>query len=641
LELRVRLVGEFAVEPVEGLVRRGGARGAGGRKARALLALLAVAEGRPVPVDRIVAVLWAGHPPRRPEANVATLVSRLRAAFGPEIVVGGRGGYRLGDDVRTDLEHAAGLVREAENRLARGEPSLALDAARRGLETAGASAVLADQPDADWAGPARARQNDVLRRGRAAAAEAALRTGEHRFALAVAETAAAADPLDEAAGRTVMRAAAAAGEPARALAAYERLGAALARNLGVDPAPATRALWRAIRPRPDAPDDGDEHPVSGELVGREHAWARLVRAWREAEAGRGSLVLVTGEPGIGRSRLVAELAGPAGPAAPGSIAAPAGPAGLAAPAGGVVPVRCYPTERSLLLQPVVEMLTRLATGRPAAEVRRAAGGRGTDALAALVPEIATLLGQPGVGAEPDPRWTLGAVVSFLRRLAAERPLLLVFDDLQYADGATLRLLGHLARPEPGDRLLTVGTVCSATGRSVITPTGADVVEIGPLDRAAVTRLAAGVGRAGDAAELHRRTAGHTASVVELLRAGGTGVPATIRDAVLARIARAGPETRDVLRAAAAVGSRCSESVVAALLGVDAGEAGRRLVRAAELRLLVRSGDEYAFANELIREVVRSTTPLPTRITYHRGLGGAYRWSVDREARPSKIVTTSG
>jgi DNA-binding SARP family transcriptional activator len=91
-----------------------------------------------------------------------------------------------------------------------------------------------------WADPARDQVRELLRRVRLAAAEASLATGDPRRAAGYAEAAVAADPLDEAAHRWYMSAAAAAGEQARALAAYEALRQRLGRELGADPAPQTR-----------------------------------------------------------------------------------------------------------------------------------------------------------------------------------------------------------------------------------------------------------------------------------------------------------------------------------------------------------------------------------------------------------------
>jgi len=230
----------------------------GTRKARALLALLAVESGRVVTVDRIVDAVWAGDPPRRPAANVATLVSRLRAALGREVIAGGRTWYRLGPGCGVDLVEAAGLVTQAEARLAGGEPALALRAAGRAMALLGEAGVLADQPEAPWAEPARTRHADLLRRARHALGRAGLTAGEVRVASAAAEAAVAADPFDETAYRILMRARVAAGDPVQALTGYERLRVTLAEELGVDPAPATRRLHVAILRGQPAGGHGDE-----------------------------------------------------------------------------------------------------------------------------------------------------------------------------------------------------------------------------------------------------------------------------------------------------------------------------------------------------------------------------------------------
>jgi DNA-binding SARP family transcriptional activator len=81
--------------------------GLGSRKARRLLMLLALDCDRMVPVDRIVDALWADRPQQRPADNVATLVSRLRAALGPAVITGNRDGYRLGAAVHVDIHDAA------------------------------------------------------------------------------------------------------------------------------------------------------------------------------------------------------------------------------------------------------------------------------------------------------------------------------------------------------------------------------------------------------------------------------------------------------------------------------------------------------------------------------------------------------
>ncbi len=182
----------------------------GSRKARTLLALLAV-QGGQVPVDRIVHAVWGDAPPMRPVANVATLVSRLRAALGSDAIVGDRAGYRLGDQVQVDLFRAASLVDEAEVRTV-GQPALALMTAQRAGQLLGNGVVLAEHRDAEWAEPARTSYGLLLRRTRHTIAAAALRVGDVRTAVEAAMT---ADAFDEVACRMLMRAHRAAGEPAR------------------------------------------------------------------------------------------------------------------------------------------------------------------------------------------------------------------------------------------------------------------------------------------------------------------------------------------------------------------------------------------------------------------------------------------
>ena len=244
----VRLCGELAAE-VDGAVVDG--RALASRKGRLLLALLAAERGRLVPTDRIADVLWAGEPPDGAAANVATLVSRLRGVLGPGVVSGSRAAYGLlpGGAWTTDLDVAAGLVDEASRRAASGEPGLALAAAERALGLLGRSSGLDDVAatvDDDWAAPVRTEVRLLRRAATHLAVEAAGRTGGHALAEGLAAAAVEADPLDESAARDLMRAHAAAGDTARALAVHAELARVLRRELGVDPARETRDLHLAL-----------------------------------------------------------------------------------------------------------------------------------------------------------------------------------------------------------------------------------------------------------------------------------------------------------------------------------------------------------------------------------------------------------
>jgi DNA-binding SARP family transcriptional activator len=263
--VELRLAGAFSV------VRDGtelAGHEIGSRKSRTLLKLLAVERPGLVPADRIIDVLWPGRPPAAAEQNVASLVSRLRAVLGTEVVLGSRAGYRLGGGSRVsvDLDAAAGYCEQAERKLAHAA-AVALSAAERAIGLLSAGTALADDPYASWADPARGEVRELLRRGRLAAAQAALATGDPDLAARHAQAAIAADPLDEPAHRWYMSATASAGEPARALTAYVLLRERLAEELGADPAPQTRELHLAIlrdqeEGRAGPPATGRDWPAS-------------------------------------------------------------------------------------------------------------------------------------------------------------------------------------------------------------------------------------------------------------------------------------------------------------------------------------------------------------------------------------------
>ena len=610
--VRVELVGTFRVTRGDGPMT---GVDLGSRKARLLLKLLAVERPNLVSIERIVDSLWGSEPPQRPAENVATLVSRLRKAVGASAIGGGREGYRLAGDsaVLVDLDEAARYLDEAERRHAAGEPALALAAARRGHDIAVAGQAIEDEPDAAWAEPARAELTGLVARARLALADAALATGDHRLSRSAAEAAADADPYDEAACRALMRAYRTAGEVGRALTAYAKLRERLATELGADPAPETEAIHLALLRNDDAPAPTRRAPLDGAaeslgLVGRAPELQRLRQAWNEAANGHPQLVVVVGEAGIGKTRLCEELV---------RIATTTG--------GTVLSARCYETEQSLFLQPIVEAIAGTVRGLPPAVLRDLAGDRAPH-LAGLVPEVAAVLGddrrvQRG-NADLERRLAFEAVTGFLRALADRGPVLVSLDDLQHAGRASVELVHFLVRQARNSRLLVVATLRAEEGAQVLDQLGsiADRVELGPLPAAAVARLASAAGQADYAERILQQTRGHALFVVETLRAlasGNTGVPTSLEAAVLARVRRAGRPVDELLRAAAVLGVSFEPSVAADLLAQPLPAVMARCEDALAARLLVVSGRDYEFANDLVREVLYATTPAPTRLAYHR------------------------
>ena len=176
--------------------------------------------------------------------------------------------------------------------------------AGRVLELLGSGDALPEDRDEDWARPARMQAADLMRQARHLAAEAALSTADAAAARDLARAAVATDSFDETAHRLLMSAQVALGEPARALATYERLRRRWPTSSGPTPR-RNRALHLSIlredRRIPAVPAPAPEPP----LAGRAAEMGRVGDAWHAANTARSALVLISGEAGIGKTRLAA------------------------------------------------------------------------------------------------------------------------------------------------------------------------------------------------------------------------------------------------------------------------------------------------------------------------------------------------
>jgi DNA-binding SARP family transcriptional activator len=588
-------------------VSRGGvelaAADIGSRKGRTLLRLLCARRGTVLTGSDIAAVLWPSGRPGDPDAVVASLVSRLRRVLGADAVLGGREGYRLGS-VETDLARARRLLDTA----GRADPAPALAGARAAVLLLNAGESPADEADDEWAAPVRSELAALRRRARALLARSALAEGDPAAAEEAARRSLDDDPLDEDAVRLLLRALLARELPAEALRVYERLRRALADELGTDPAPPTRELYEAaLRGEPPPPLAPTSRPPADrlDLAGRAHELAVLRAAWAQACRHSAGLLVLAGEPGIGKSRLLDELAGEA-----------------RRTGGAVLLGRSFEGERSLFAQPVMDAVAGAARDLPADRVRRAAAGAAF--LGRLVPELTVFTDEPPavlVSSAVQRSQSFVAVAQFLRGLAADGPVLLVVDDLQRAGRSTLELLHYLARHLEREQLLIATAVRSGEGGEVRELLGgvATTLAVGPLAPDAVALLAGRAGHEGRAPEVMRRTGGHPLFVVEVLRAlshGDAGLPSSLQAAVTERVARTGAETERLMRAASVLGSAFDPGTAAALAGVRADDALDRFERALAAGLLVPTGTQYEFAHDVVREVLFSTTPSPTRLAWH-------------------------
>lgn len=617
---RFHLLGPFRVEAGGESVADGEL---GNRKARLLLKLLAVRRDRHVSMDTILDVLWGDEPPAKAVENVATLVSRLRTRLGSHTIDGGRAGYRLvlNPGTTVDIDDAERLVEEAEARLDASQPALAATAASQALELLGAGVALADETAAgEWLDEVRRETDRLLRRARVAGWRASATLGQHRRALALAEEAVAADSLDEEAHRAVILAYHRLGEPGEALAAYEQVRTVLVEELGADPGPETQALHLAVLRGDAVVDEASQEartPLGPRgLVGRDSELGALLEQWDKASQGAPACIVVTGENGIGKTTLVGALA-----------------AEVRSTGGIAIEARCYQSEESLFLQPVVEALRELVSTLAPALVAEAAG-KTAGTLANLVPEMGRLVDASipdRTTPEMERRRTFEAVATFLAALSRRRPILLAMDDVQNAGASTLELLHFVLRWDSSAHLLVTATVPSDRTEPVETLLGtrASVMQLGPLPDDAVAALARQAGHPDLANELIGLTKGHTLFVLEALKAvaadaggdagGGVAIPDSLRAAVRARVRNCGADVEEFLRGAVVAGALFDVEHVAELLGLTGEEAVRRAETALRAGLLVEAGAGYEFANDVIRKVLYDTTPAPTRVVRHRRL----------------------
>jgi DNA-binding SARP family transcriptional activator len=419
--LEFRLLGRFAV------LRNGvevPAGEFGGRKVRTLLRVLATRPGAFVSNEALTEMLWPQRPPADPAANLQVLVTRARKALGePLSIRTGPGGYSLSDGpgCTVDAELFGGAVERAR-RLPPTEALAVLTAALADW----AGEPLAEDAYADWARDFRDRLLQVRQGALERAAALATDAGDTAAAIAYAGAAAEAEPLREVAVLTLVRALAAAGDPAAALARYDRYRRDLADELGLDPSPEATDLHQRLlrgavaRTAPPAAPSRAAFPGLP-FVGR----AVDLGVLREAlDVPGGRTVLVAGASGSGKSRLLRAMA----EEVPMIVARAAGPE------------RAEPW--SLARSLVREVLAQDITHRDALPTRLAA------ALGMLLPEL-----DPADGGAPDPESLRALLQEAAIRLLGAAGQVLVIDDLQWADPTSLSMLETARARLPDLRLV--------------------------------------------------------------------------------------------------------------------------------------------------------------------------------------------
>ncbi|MDQ7906062.1 BTAD domain-containing putative transcriptional regulator [Phytohabitans sp. ZYX-F-186] len=595
----------------------------GPRQQAYLLAVLLARAGEPISTSELIDLIWGDDAPESAVNILQKYVGALRRLLEPAVPARETGSY---------------LQRHRNGYLFAADPDLVDVVTFRELVAAAKGGVAEQRPDAAldryvralglWHGPA----GEGLAHGSTAmaifaaldgeffdacvaAAELAVSRGQPERVLHALYLAARMAPLHEGVQASLVRTLAAAGRQAEALSVFQTVRARLAEELGIDPGPTLVAALRHVLARQPAEDIPAGTPAADALVGRAEELGVLRQAVASAFAGGTGLVVIEGEPGVGKTRLLEEAA--AGAGRRGAL---------------VVWGRCLEGDGTPSMWPWVQAVGAILGGLPApareqwhaSELGRLVGSHGGVPATPVLPDSGT-------------RFRLfEQAVALVGTVSVRRPVVLFVDDLQWADTASLDLFSHLAArlpagtavigalrdraPVPGSELARMLAAASRVPRHRRIRLG----PLGPDEVAELVRRETGQDPSpGAARSIHARTAGNPFFVRELSRlladggvltvdaAARTAVPSTVRDVVRDRMAGLDDDARGLLQAAALIGRDVDLALLARTAGLDAQACLEGLEPLEELGLFEPSpGDPYSFRfpHDLVRESVAETTP---------------------------------
>jgi DNA-binding SARP family transcriptional activator len=586
-----------------------------GPRHRAVLARLLIARGRAVPLARLIDDLW-DEPPNGAAGAVQTFVGALRRALEPDrpartpstLLVTVAGGYALRSrDVDADRFEAA--VASASDLLVGGRAAEARSTLDEALEL-WAGPAYAEFVDHPWARAEAARLGELRLLALHRRGEALVRTGRAAEAVPEVESLVAAHPLREDAWRLLALALYQAGRQGDALAALRRARSTLLVELGVDPGPGLRALEADILDQdpalsPAFPVPPPPPPPPGTFVGRVDELAELETVAGAAAADGPRLLLLSGAAGAGKTALAQRLAD------------------RLAASGWTV---AWGTSPELAGAPAAW---------PWAQMR--------DQLGIVEAE----------DAPDDPVAARfhrsSSIASALAARSSGHPILLVFDDLHWADEETFELLSTLAAERGLGRVL----ILAAHRSTDVTPGLA--ATLGRVARAEPTRLYLGgltEAQTGELVEslsereiapeqlrlLHSRSGGNPFLARELIRlreaegdAALSTVPAGVRDVLRHRVAGLPAASRTHLRQAAVQGIDVDLDVLIRLAGGE--ESVLDTVEAALLAgfLVEADADRLRFSHALVQETLYDDVPRTRRVRWHAAIA-----EVLEEVRPDDV-----
>jgi DNA-binding SARP family transcriptional activator len=637
--MRYSVLGPLEVEDDEGPINLGPP------KQRAVLALLLIEAGRVVSVDTLIDRLWGDDAPSSAQGTLQAYISNLRKVLEParrsgempKALVSQPPGYVLNVDRHSlDAARFEELAGRGAELLAHGRPADAADVLDEALRLWRGTpyADLAYEP---FAQHEIARLEELRLHALEDKTAAQLALGRHASLIGELRRLIDEHPLRE---RLRAQLALALYRDARqgdALAALRDAREHLADELGVDPGPELRDLEERIlrqdpglhrRPEPDEIERLDAPEKTSVVIGRDTEFEVLGRAARSAVSGRGRVVLVAGDPGIGKTTLLEEFA-------------------AATDAPSAYWGHCYEAEVAPPFWPWRQILDALLEERGPEAFVDALGTRIED-IVQLLPQLARHANQDEQRASPDPeeaRFRLyTAVLSLLGHIARKNPLMLVLEDIHWGDTATLRLLNFAATELRHARFLVVATYRDIgvgpddeLGLAI-----AALARLAPVQRImlrGLTRDEVGeyITASGDTLsseaidELHVRTGGNPFFLTELQRLLTSydgddldaldHVPVNVRDVILQRVSSLPEGTRRVMEGAAVIGRHFDVSTLAAVENSTQGDVLDALAPAVLSRLLVdvdpNAGD-YRFSHALVRDALYNQLAPATRARLHLG-----------------------
>ena len=646
--LRIRVLGELIVESSGRQIELSGSW-----RARSLLARFALNPGAHRRGD-VASRFWPDILDSSARASLRNALWALRRALRDEA-----DGALIATRDRVGLDGPPNVWVDAtafQERVAAGELEEAL-ALSRGDVLVGL--------DEEWVYEYRDQHREALSELLERLAAQAEADGDLASAIAATRRRARLDPLAEDAQRALIARLARSGDRAGALAAYNRLRERFRRELGISLSDETRAVIHQVRRgqaltqplRADAAGPAEEqssrsgnwrpgdlfplpprlrHRATMALVGRERELSTLRTLWRAVREGEGArLVLVTGDAGMGKSRLVRELA-------------------LEGREQGAVVLHGSADEDLLVPnQHLVAALEHFFAVAAPDELRRRVGSRAAD-LEPIAPGLSELTGAPGEVAPEGRRYRLfEAVAGLLDDLSAETPTLLLIDDLHWADQSTAAILRYAMEARPEMRVLVLATQrvadVPATGpaaEALQRLSQGHYVERLPLAGLSdpeIAELAQGVSGRELAAELVRgiraETAGNPFFVQELVRdlsdsdrsatvlsLAQAEVPERVRDVVNLRLARLGEATVRLLTVAAVIGSEFELALLELVSDLDGDDLAAALDEAVSAALLTEmaegESESFSFSHALVRRTLLTRLTRANRRRVHARVADA-------------------